>query len=85
LCHLEPIACLNVRPIRRDFSRNKSISDPSQQQQDNHNQKNQAKSTAGIVSPSPTVRPGRQYAEDGENQNNYQYCTHVTFSFPAAQ
>jgi hypothetical protein len=52
-------------------------SDPPHQHQDDHNQKNQSKSTAGIVSPAFTVSPGGQCADENENQNNDQYRTHV--------
>jgi hypothetical protein len=55
----------------------KLTSDPPHQQQDDHNQKNQSKSTAGIVSPAFTVRPGGQCADEDEYQNNDQYRTHV--------
>jgi hypothetical protein len=50
--------------------------DPPHQQQDDHNQKNQSKSTAGIVSPAPAVGPSGYYADQGENQNNDQYHSH---------
>jgi hypothetical protein len=59
----------------------KLASDPPHQQQDDHNQKNQSKSTAGIVSPAFTVRPSGQCADEDEYQNNDQYRTHVFLPF----
>ena len=67
--------------IYSDFSCTKLTSDPPQQHQDDQNQKNQSKSTAGIVSPALTVRPGRQCANQDDNQNNDQDSTHVLSPF----
>ena len=60
-----------------DFARTNLTSDPPHQHQDDQNQKNQSKSTAGIVSPTLAVRPGRKCADEDENQNNDQYRAHV--------
>ena len=65
------------RRIHSDFSRTQLTSYPPHYHQDDQNQKNQSNSTAGIVPPSPAVRPGGQYADEDENQNNDQHCTHA--------
>jgi hypothetical protein len=44
----------------------------SHQHQDEQNQKYKSKSTAGIISPIPTVRPGGQSTQQHQNQEDDQ-------------
>jgi hypothetical protein len=53
-----------------------TASDPPQQQQNKYDQKDQSDSAAGIRSPTFTVAPGGQGADEQNGQNDYQDNSH---------
>jgi len=55
---LVSLASLLQDEFMDDFPCSKFSSDPPQEEQEDQNQKDQAESAAGIVSPAPAVRPG---------------------------
>ena len=44
---------------------------PAEQKQDDQNNQNQAQSAARVISPTPAVRPGRERAEQHQNEQHY--------------
>jgi hypothetical protein len=46
------------------------FSNSAEQNQNQENQSHQAQSTAGVITPSPAVRPRRQRAEQHENEQH---------------